>query len=353
MAANAPSNSAPSGRAGCIGALIVLALFCGVLFLSLCFTKVPPNAVGVRTRLSGGIEAQDFPPGYVLSIPGLHAVRLWDPTWTNAVRPIQVRGSDQYITSVDVSVIFRIKKDKCHVVAGQYPNYKAIEDRVNQLISLYSSEILTQMNTEDFYNSKKREAQTKLMEERMHKDFDDIGLELKSVLLRNIAYDSTFEKQLSKKQLAAQSRSVEEALTKQATGEMTTELIERATKAETDSIAEKMKQSQENLIAETEQAAAKLNQDAELQAAEITAKAQAEKRKKTAQAELLRAEATAAGTTALAKVYAKPGASYYFAKKALENMKLGQIEVNSTQFNPLDSEKLLKALGLDLSAPKR
>ena len=64
------------------------------------------------------------------------------------------------------------------------------------------------------------------------------------------------------------------------------------------------------------------------------------------------AEATAAGTKALSLVYAKPGASYYFAQKAIQGIKLGNIEVNSSTFNPLETEKLLKALGLDIRIPQ-
>lgn len=347
------ADSTPSGKGGCIAAIIFALLIGGIILLSTFFVKVPPNAVGVRTRLSGGIEQVDFKPGYVLRIPGVHAVRLWDPTWTNWYRPTQVRGSDQYVTSVDVSAIFRIAPDKCHVIAGQFADYSGIEQRVDQLISLYANEILTKMNTEDFYNAKKREDNTKLMEEGMRGDLTKMGLELKSVLLRNIAYDKTFEEQLRKKQLAAQTKSLEEALTKQAVGEMDTELIEKKAKATVDSMMEKNKQEQESMKAETDREAAKLVQLAEQEAAKLTVAATSKKRQAEAEADLLRAKATAAGVAALSKVYAQNGAKYYFAQKALESLKLGQIEVNSTQFNPLDSEKLLKALGLDLSAPRK
>ena len=83
---------------------------------------------------------------------------------------------------------------------------------------------------------------------------------------------------------------------------------------------------------------------------DITAKVGSELQGKS-QAELLRAEATAYGIAELSKVYAKPGANYYFAQQALKGLKLGNIEVNSNTFNPLDADHLLRALGLDLHAP--
>src|SRR6185295_14264834 len=106
-----------------------------------------------------------------------------------------------------------------------------------------------------------------------------------------------------------------------------------------------------NLNAETDQKINMITQDANVRAAEIMNKATAEKRKKMAEAERLRNEATAYGTAALSKVYARPGASFYFAQKSLQGLKLGNVEVNSSTFNPLEADRLLRALGLELRAP--
>lgn len=298
-----------SGKSGCVAAVIVALAFVSVLLLWTCFAKVPANAVGVRTNANGGIEKRDFPPGFVLCVPGLHSVRLWDPTWTNAYQHLNVRGSDQYITAVDVSVIFRIKPENCHEIAGKFSTYAAIEQNVDLSLSRYANEIL-----------------------------------------RNIKYDESYEKLLHKKQIAGQTLSLESAKTEQAIGEMETEKIKTDADAEVVKIVESIKQETENRTAANEQEANKLLQDAQLEAAVITAKAQSENRVKKSQAEFLRAEATAFGVAALARVYAKPGANFYFAQKSLSGLKLGNIEVNSSTFNPLDADHLLHALGLDLHA---
>lgn len=342
----------PKSGAGCYAAVFVLIVFVAVLFLWTCFTRVPANTIGVRTLSNGGIEKKDYQPGYVLCIPGLHQVKLWDPTWTNVYQHLEVRGSDQYKTTVDVSVILRIHKDKCHEVAGRFPGYERIKVRVLTSLSQYANEILTQMKTEDFYNAAIRDAKTAEMQRLMDKQLEELGLEVKSVLLRNIIYDPTYEEQLLNKQLAGQTRDLEEARTKQTIGETETELIGKQADAEVLNIKESQQQEIENLKADTDQKCNQIMQDAQLKAEAITAKAKSDKRTNTAKADAIKAEATAYGTKALSRVYAKPGASYYFAQKALQGIKLGNIEVNSTTFNPLDTEKLLKSLGLDLHIPQ-
>src|SRR4029079_1828565 len=109
-------------------ALIVFAVI--VIGILTCTTKVPANKVGVRTLLtSSGVEDRDYPPGYVITIPGFHQVHLWDITWTNLRETLQVRGSDQYTTTVDISIMFRIKPDCCHLVAKRYRD----EDHINKM----------------------------------------------------------------------------------------------------------------------------------------------------------------------------------------------------------------------------
>ncbi len=94
VAANPPASS----KGGCIAASFVLIVFVGMIFLWVCFVKVDANTIGVRTMMASGsgIEKKDYPPGYVLCIPGLHQVKLWDPTWTHVYKRMEVRGSDQY-----------------------------------------------------------------------------------------------------------------------------------------------------------------------------------------------------------------------------------------------------------------
>lgn len=337
-----------SANSGCFGALGVIITFCAVMFVWICFAKVPANKIGVRTNASGGIEKHDFKPGFVFCVPWLHTVRLWDPTWNNVLQRMEVRGSDQYKTSIDVSVIYRIHQDKCNEVAGTFPDETRIASRVKSSLAQYANEILTEMRTEDFYNATVREQKCSAVQKKMDEQLEPNGLEVRSVLMRNILYDQSFEEQLIKKQIAGQTLSLEKSKILQAQGETQTELIEKEAQNKVISIKETLEQEIKGLTAENEQQVNKIIQDANLKAAELVAKATANNRLKKSNADLLRAQATAAGTAALSKVYARPGANFYFAQKSIQGLKLGTIEVNSNTFNPLDTDHLIKALGVEL-----
>ncbi|HYG75085.1 MAG TPA: SPFH domain-containing protein [Planctomycetota bacterium] len=337
------------GKGGCIATGIVVGVAVLLFTLWTCAVKVPADRIGVRRVNSGtGVEEKDYGPGYVLQIPGLHVVTLWDPTWTNLKETMQVRGSDQYTTTVDVSVVFRIEPQKCHEVAKNFPDEARVEQRVRNAMNKFANEILAQMKTEDFFDTKVREAKAREAQKAMDETLRPIGIEVRYVLLRNILYDPKFEAQLLRKQLAGQQKSLEIAKGQLAGAQTQTELIRRNAEAEVKRIDESKRQEIENLNADTDRKIAQLTQDAKQKAAAILNKAESSKRQKIAQADLIKATASAAGTAAMSRVYAKPGASYYFARQAVEGMKLGEIEVNSTTFNPLDSDRLLKALGLDL-----
>jgi hypothetical protein len=314
-----------------------------------CTEKVPADAIGVRTlATSTGVEDIDFKPGYVLCIPGFHTVKLWDPTWTNLCETLQVRGSDQYTTNLDISILFRIQPGKCHEVAKHYRDEKHIEKLVTNTLNKFVNEVLAQMKTEDFYNTDIRNAKAAECRDEMHKQLVGDGLEVRYVLLRNIVYDAKFETQLLQKQLAGQRKSLEISKGLLASAQTETQRKAKDAEAIVKSIDESKLQDIANRKAITDSQITKLIQDAKLAEAEILAEAESYRRQKLAEAELLKAKASAEGIEALSRAYARPGAQYYFARKALEGMKLGDIEVNSNVFNPIDSNVLLRALGVDL-----
>jgi regulator of protease activity HflC (stomatin/prohibitin superfamily) len=369
----------------CLGAIAVALAAIGVITLWTCTEKIPLNKVGVRTLTSSGIEQKDYGAGYVLAIPGFHAVRLWDPTWRNLKETLQVRGSDQYTTEVDISVLIRIEPGKCHEVARHFRDEQHIESLCRNSLSKFANEILAQMKTEDFFNSKIRDQMAGQAQDAMEKQLKEKGIEISNLLIRNIVYDPKFEQQLLQKQLAGQRKSLEMAKGSLAGAQTQTELIKRDAESKVKSIRESTLQDTENLKAEMDRKIAQITQDATLQAGTIVAKAEANrnqakataefkveqikqdanleaasvlskaesaKRQNTAQAELLQATAVAKSTDLISKAYAKPGAQYYFARKAIEGIKLDDIEVNSTYFNPLDANRLLQAVGLDSSSMK-
>ncbi len=335
-------------RFGCVAVATLVVLAVLVVVWGSCTVLVPADRIGVRTILSSGIEPKDYDAGYVWAIPGLHSVRLWDPTWTNLKETLQVRGSDQYTTTVDISVLLRLVPGQCHEVAKIYTDEKHVEQMVSTMLNKYANEILAQMKTEDFYNTKVRDQKALEAQQAIDKDLRPIGIEVKNVLLRNIVYDPKFEQQLLQKQLSGQTKSLEISKGKLAAAQTETELITRKAEAEVKRIEESKRQEIENLTVDLDRKIAALAQDAKLASTMITAKAESTKRQKVAQADLLKAQAEATGTAALSKAYARPGARYYFAKKAVESMSIGELELNSNTFNPLEIDRMLKALGLSI-----
>jgi regulator of protease activity HflC (stomatin/prohibitin superfamily) len=246
-------------------------------------------------------------------------------------------------------VLYRIEPGLCHKVAKDYRDEDQVETRVRNMMNKYANEILAQMKTEDFYNSDARDEKCALTQKAMDAELRPSGIEVRAVLLRNIRYDPKFEAQLLAKQVAGQRKSLEQAKGQLAGAQTQLELIRRKAEADVKNIEESKLQEMQNLKAETERKVAQLVQDAKLKSQAVTAQAESAKRQALAQADFVKAKATAEGTAAMSKIYARPGAPYYFARQAVENIKFGEIELNSTTFNPLDADRLLKALGLDLS----
>lgn len=372
-------------KGGCIGVSLVVLAAAAVAGLWTCTVKIPLDKVGVRTHTTSGIEEKDYGAGYVLAVPGFHTVRAWDPTWRNLKETLQVRASDQYTTEVDISVLIRIQPGMCHEVAKHYRDEEHIDSLARNYLNKFANEILAQMNTEDFFKSKIRDAKAAEAQDGMDKELRSQGIEVKNLLIRNIVYDPKFELQLLQKQLAGQTKQLEMAKGSLASAQTLTNLINRNAESLVKQIVENQKQETENMKADNNRKIAQIKQDAALEAQTIVARAEAKrnqakaaaefkveqikqdanlavastlataesnKRQQMAQAELLRATAAAKSTEFMSKAYAKPGAQFYFARKAIEGIKLEDIEVNSSIFNPLDANRLLQAVGLDPSAMK-
>ena len=73
----------------------------------------------MRTLSNGGIEKKDYGPGYVLCIPGLHQVKLWDPKSGKLLATLDHSGE---VLSVACS------PDGAHIAAGAWDKTLKIWD---------------------------------------------------------------------------------------------------------------------------------------------------------------------------------------------------------------------------------
>ena len=332
-----------------IGCLLVLIIAGGLGIISLffCTTKIPANRFGVRTTLTpgGGLEAKDYPPGFVWSVPGLHRVTTWDTTWSNLKVTLQIRGSDQYTTQVDVSILWRVALGKCNEAARIFRDEEHAGQIVAQTLNKYANEILATLKTEDFYDSDKRIKASEETEKAMEEQIKPVGLEITNLLLRNIVYDPKFEAQLLAKQLAGQQKALSQSKGLMASSQTKTQLIQKDAANQVLTLTAEKEQEIQNMTASNAKEINNIAQDAQKKAAEMTSKAKASRRQKEAEATFLKASAQATGMLLLSKAYSQPGATTYFATKSIEGMKLDTVEVNSSVFNPLEVKKMVESLG--------
>lgn len=334
----------------------ILVLFLGV---RLCFQKVPLDKVGVKIRQLGGegTVKEDFPPGYVFCIPGVHRLELLDPTLQfyeisdtgDTRKPLLLRGRDQYETQVDVTVVYHIKEGEAHKSLDKHgPGYlfrRSLESFVEKNIW----DELSKLDTEDFFNPIKRQDGAKRALARMNEDLAQQHIQAVEVLIRNVEYDPKFEEKLLAKQILDQRQKLEISKGNLEVEKEKTDLIVKETEAKVAAINEEMTAEINQLTATAEAEIAQIQADAEYYSESELAKADNYQRQKISEGEFLKTQAQAVGEKAVTEAYQGFGGQLYLAKQMVDNIQLGTIEVNTNQVNPFDVEQMLRMLGVDYS----
>ncbi len=339
-------------------AILMVSIILLIVVFVACFAKVPIDKVGVKIRLLGGegTVKEDYPPGYVFRIPGIHRLELMDPTLQfheiskngDTKKSLLLRGSDQYETQVDVTVVYHLKKGEAHKALDKHGPGELFKRSLQSFVEKNIWDELSKLDTEDFYNPKKREDGAKNAMNRMNEDLTAQHLEVVEVLIRNVEYDKSFEAKLLDKQILDQTQELEVSKAKLETEKEKTELIGKETDAMVAAIGEEMTAEINLLTAQAEADIAKIKADADLHAQTALAKAEQDKRQNIAQGEFLKTQAEAIGEKKVTEAYLGFGGSLYLAKQMVENIEMGEIEVNTNQVNPFDVEQMLKMLGVDI-----
>jgi regulator of protease activity HflC (stomatin/prohibitin superfamily) len=333
--------------------ILCLPLFAFIFFLVF-FQKVPIDRVGVRTdQIGGGIEQRDFQPGYVFTIPFKHKLELMDPTYqfyTQAGNTaLKLRSSDGFQTLVDVTVVYRIKPGLAHQAIVRHGPGLAFQSKLQTIAEKYLWEVLTELVTEDFYNAEKRLEQSKKAAELMGAQLVNEHLELIDVLIRDIKYDQKYEQLLLEQQLLKQQKLLFDSKKKLEDEKTVTELIVRETKNKVIEIREEQAKEMRELKAKTDAEIAKIRVDAEKYAETKLAEASRESRENIAEGELAVVKAEAEGERAINEAYRTEGGDLLIARKTIENIQLGEIEINTNLTNPFDVKQMLEMVGVSLS----
>ncbi|OPZ14343.1 MAG: SPFH domain / Band 7 family protein [candidate division BRC1 bacterium ADurb.BinA364] len=342
------------------GVLIVILFLCYAAYRR-CVVEVPMGFVGVRTmRLGGGIEEKDLEPGFHMVIPGIHRLQLMDARLKIMEMvgqdggQFQIIAKDQFHVGLDVTLIYSLEDGMGHKAIGKYGPMDGFVDYMRSRAEKILPEMLGQMTTEEFYDSKRRTevaaAALKSLNETMREAGTREFLTADHLLIRNVVYDPRFEKRLLEKQLLDQDQMLQSSLALTEKEKEKTQQIEKETIAKVIAIQEDMAQQIQILQAQTDAQIAEIDAEAQLAAETAIAEAERYKRERVAEGDLARTESKAKGDKAINAAYSGLGGQLLLVQRMVENVQFGEIEINTNRTNPFDVRQMLEMLGADVDA---
>ncbi len=326
--------------------------------LSLCLRKVPLDKVGVVIdTFGGGVQERDREAGFHWIWPMFQTLVLWDPSaqvihleqGDGTDSRVHIRGKDQYTTHLDMTVVFRIKRNAEGKTSAWFVAKKLGSIEKAREIALRNAnkviwEVMSELATEEFYDTDKRHAHAETAWEKLNKALQEEGLEIVDILVRKIDYDPSFEARLLEKQLLEQDQLLQTSLAKAEKEKQVTEKIQKETEATVKRIAQERDRDVKVILAEKEKKLRQIEGDTQLYTTKIDAEARLELKRKTADGNLLVDRARAKGEEAINKAYQQSGGEYLLGRRILEGIEFGTIEINTNLWNPFDIQDTLRKI---------
>jgi regulator of protease activity HflC (stomatin/prohibitin superfamily) len=360
--------------------LAVVGIFIAANFL---FIKIDLGQTGVRTQQyaflgNKGVVQEDFGPGWHRNLPLLDIWKIFDATvqttefTTEQERQetrkiysflsstsrkyldsapvggpgqVELKSKDGYTVRLDVTVKYRVKPGEVHKLykeLGSEARYKGIvRDQVQKVIR----DIFGTMRTEGFYDPEVRRVKTLEATDVLNSVLSQNSIQLIEILIRDIAFDPTYERKILDKKLADQDVELNKsrALAEEKKGE--TNRIGAETEAKVRVIEQELKAKQLTMKAETDKGIAQIHADARLTAAKLSADADLYKAELEAKGTLLEKEASAEGERLKATALNTPGGENLVAFELVEQLNLGDITVSTQNNDFLDVESVLEKVG--------
>lgn len=358
----------------------VVGVFVAANFL---FIKIDLGETGVRTQQyaifgSKGVVQEDFGPGWHRNLPLLDTWKIFDSTVQTteftteqerketkkiysflsstsqryldstssaSTGQVELKSKDGYTVRLDVTVKYRVSPNEVHKLyqeLGSEARYKGIvRDQVQKTIR----DIFGTMLTEQFYDPDVRRIKTVEATDDLKGELAGNSVELIEILIRDIAFDPSYERKILDKKLADQDVELNKsrALAEEKKGE--TNRIAAETEAKVRVIEQELKAKQLTMKAETDKQIAQINADARLTAAKLKADADLYKAELEAKGTLLEREATAEGERLKATALNTPGGENLVAFEIIEQLNLGEITVSTQSNDFLDVESVLEKVG--------
>lgn len=263
---------------------------------------------------------------------------------------VELKSKDGFTVKLDVTVKYRIQPGEVHKLyreLGSQTRYKGIvRDQVQRVIR----DTFGTMRTEQFYAPAVRRSKTDEAQQLLRSELADSNVELIEILIRDIAFDPSYERKILDKKLADQDVELNKsrALAEEKKGE--TNRIAAETNAKVRVIEQELKAKQLTMKAETDKLIAKINADARLSAAKLIADADLYKAELDAQGSLLEREASAEGERLKAEAYNAPGGQNLVALAIAESIQLDELVVSTQGDDFLDINQMVKKFGANAVA---
>lgn len=360
--------------------LAVIGIFVCAQFL---FIKIDVGQTGVRTQQYAflgdkGVVPQDFGAGWHRNLPLLDTWNVFDATvqttefTTDEERKetkkiysflsstsrkyldaapiggpgqVELKSKDGYTVRLDVTVKYRITPEQVHQLyqeLGSEARYKGIvRDQVQKTIR----DVFGTMLTEQFYDPEVRRIKTTDATTQLRAELEGNSIDLIEILIRDIAFDPSYERKILDKKLADQDVELNKsrALAEEKKGE--TNRIAAETEAKVRVIGQELIAKQLTMKAETDKQIAQINADARLTAAKLSADADLYKAELEAKGTLLEREASAEGERLKATALNIPGGENLVAFELVEQLHISDITVSTQTNDFLDVDSVLEKVG--------
>jgi regulator of protease activity HflC (stomatin/prohibitin superfamily) len=215
---------------------VAVALIVSIFFYSSmqsCFVYVHPDEVGIRQVLFGsdaGIKKDPVRTGLRLAVRGAERIHIFPtdlqvmdmvsstgeggrqarnrrsdgrPAEVHQAGAIRIQTSEGYAVTVEASVLYRIVDPylvMSQIGPGQLYEHSVVVPRSDFTLR----RTLGELNAEEFYDPKKRNAKVADATRQLTADFKPRGIELVKILVRQVTYDAAYQQQIEKRKIQDQ-----------------------------------------------------------------------------------------------------------------------------------------------------
>lgn len=365
-------------------AIICIAFFLGLfLFFQMFLVRVKIGQVGVRLQqysLLGkkGVQPQDYGPGWHRSIPMLDSWTFFDSTvqtteftspedrrrlanWNNFVfrkaeyehssvpvtgpERIELKSKDGYTVQMDVTVKYRIEKEKAHMLyqdSGSEVRYKGlVRDQAQNVIR----NAFGNMKTEEFYKPEVRREWSEKAYQRLKENLQDRYVKVIGILVRDISFDPAYERKILDKKLADQNVELNKSRGRREEKKGETEKIKATTEAIVMVIEQEKKSELVRMRADTDKQIAEIEAEARLKVNRLKADADRYAAEKDAEGSLLEKESEAQGEQLKATALIGSGGTNLVAREAAGMLNITDTAISTLDINFLDVDAMVERLG--------